>query len=234
MKIIASLIALAAIAAPAAAAERNYPVSDFDRVVVEGPYIVRLSAGRPSAASAVGSQAALDRVTIDVQGQTLRIRRNRNAWGGNNGAQEGPVEIVLGTRLLRSARLIGPGRLELDRAEGLQIDFTVEGSGIMRAAAVRADTLSLGLRGSGRFEIAGIAGTLRAVFEGTGDVAASGLRVQDATVTTNTIGTVELSVARSVTVNANGLGDVRISGAPACTVRGPGGGQVSCGRLDQP
>ena len=83
------LLAIAALAlsAPAAAAERRYPVTDFDRVVVEGPYIVRLTAGPSSSATARGTQAALDRATIDVTGTTLRIRRNRSYWGGTPGAQ---------------------------------------------------------------------------------------------------------------------------------------------------
>ena len=95
-------------AAPAQAAERRYSVTDFDRVVVEGPYIVRLTTGRPSSAVAHGTREALDRVIVDVQGQTLRIRRNRSAWGGNPGAEAGPVTVELATRTLLSARLVGP------------------------------------------------------------------------------------------------------------------------------
>ena len=35
---------------PAAAAERRFAVTDFDRVVVEGPYQVRLATGRTTSA----------------------------------------------------------------------------------------------------------------------------------------------------------------------------------------
>jgi hypothetical protein len=41
---IAVLLAFA-LALPAAAAERRYPITDFDRIVVEGPFIVRLTTG---------------------------------------------------------------------------------------------------------------------------------------------------------------------------------------------
>ena len=92
---------------PAYGAERRFSVTDFDRVVVEGPYIVRLVKGRSSSASAQGTQEALDRASVDVSGRTLRIRRNRNYWGGTPGSQQSPLTIELVTREIRGARLIG-------------------------------------------------------------------------------------------------------------------------------
>jgi len=229
IRIMPASLVLAALAAPAAAADRRYSVSDFDRVVVEGPYAVRLVLGAPSSAVASGTNEGLDRVTVDVQGRTLRIRRNRSAWGGASGADAGPVTVRLATRNLRSARLIGPALLEVDGARGLNVEFTVEGSGRIRAANVAADNLSLGLLGSGGLDIAGTAKALRADFQGTGDVEASRLTAQAATVRTNTAGAVALTVNGPATVNANGLGDVAILGRPACTVTGLGAAQVRCG-----
>ena len=85
-----ALLALAA-AAPAGAAERLYSVTDFDRVQVDGPYQVTLTTGRASGARAEGSAEALERVSIEVQGSTLRVRANRSAWGGYPGERAGPV-----------------------------------------------------------------------------------------------------------------------------------------------
>jgi len=233
IRIILACSALAAFAAPAAAADRRYAVSDFDRVIVEGPYAVRLVVGGPSSAVASGTPQGLDRITVDVQGRTLRIRRNRSAWGGAAGADTGPVTIALATRALRSARLIGPASLDVNGVRGLNVEFTIEGSGRIRAVDVAADNLSLGLLGSGSLEIAGTAKALRADFQGTGNVEGSRLLAQNATVTTNTSGTVALTVNGPASVNANGLGDVAILGRPACTVNGPGSGQVRCPASNQ-
>ncbi len=215
-------------AAPALAGERVYPVADFDRITVEGPYIVHLVTGRPTTARAIGNTAALDRLRIDVSGQTLRIRRDRDHWGGNEGAQEGIPTIELTTRSLRSARLIGPARLDLDRLAGQRVDLAVEGSGELRAS-VAADALSIGLAGSGRIELAGRAGTLTADLQGSGDLVAPGLTARDATITSATSGSVSLGAGRSATVIALGLGTVTIGGRPACTVRGPAADRVACG-----
>ena len=223
-----AIIALAFSAVPAAAADRRYSVSDFDRIVVEGPYIVRLTTGAPTTARASGSQAALERVLIDGSGQTLRIRRNRAYWGGNSGAQEGPLTIELTTRQLRSVRLVGPARVEVDKVEGQRVDLIVEGSGQLRAAEIEADNLSIGMLGSGRMILAGTAESLDANLQGTGDLDASALRADNATVTASTVGSVTLGVNRAVTVNALGLGEVDIVGSPACTIRGPNAAQVRC------
>ncbi len=224
-----ALACLLASAAPAAAAERRYSVTDFDRIVVEGPYIVRLTVGRSTSAVASGSQGALDRVSVDVAGQTLRIRRNRSSWGGNPGAQEGPLTLEVVTRSLRSARLIGPASLDIDRAAGMRVDLIVEGSGRLRAANVAADNLSLGLAGAGRLEIAGTAEVLNADIQGSGDVEASALRAGTATIIVGTTGEVALQVERAATVNAYGVGNVTIAGGADCTIRGPSADLVRCG-----
>ncbi|HEV2815809.1 MAG TPA: DUF2807 domain-containing protein [Allosphingosinicella sp.] len=227
------VLLLLALAAPAAAEERRYAVADFDRVIVEGPYVVHLVTGRASAASAQGRRDALDRVTIDVQGQILRIRRNRSAWGGAPGADPGIVTIELATRSLRSARLIGPARLDLQGARGLNLELSVEGSGNLRAAGVDADRLSLALLGSGRLDLAGVARTISGNFQGTGDVAAADLRAGQATIATTTSGAVALTVNGPATVTANGLGNVRLFGRPVCTISGTAADQVRCGGSDQ-
>lgn len=228
IRIVAALSGLFALVAPAGAAERRYSVTDFERVIVEGPYQVHLVVGPPSSAVVTGTREGIDRVAVDVQGTTLRIRRNRSAWGGAPGADAGPVRVELATRRLRSVRLVGPARAEVEGGEGLNIDLGVEGSGTLKATGIEADNLSLALLGSGRLEIGGVARRLRADFQGTGDVEGSALVSQDATIATNTVGTVSLTVNGPVTVNANGLGDVRILGRPVCTIRGMGASQVVC------
>jgi hypothetical protein len=224
-----ALLGLAALASPATAADRRYSVNDFDRLIVAGPYQVRLVVGGPSSAVASGTREGLDRVTVDVQGRILRIRRNSSAWGGTPGADTGPVVITLATRSLRSARLIGPARLDLAGARGLDLELSVEGSGTIQAASLDIENLALALLGSGRLELAGAARALTGNFQGTGDVDASALAARGATVSTTTSGAVLLNVAGPVTVAANGLGEVTIAGRAICTISGPGADQVRCG-----
>lgn len=229
IRILPALFGLVVLAAPAMAAERTYSVTDFERVLVEGPYVVRLTTGRSTTARASGPQASIDRVTIESQGQTLRIRPNRSAWGANDGAQQGVLEITLTTRVLRSARVIGAGRLDIDGGEGLRVDLSLEGSGRLAATNLAVDNLFLGLLGSGQLEVSGHARTLRADVQGAGDLDAEALTSDDLTVTTTTTGSIAFGIARTARVNANGLGEVVVAGSPACTITGLGAGQVRCG-----
>lgn len=224
-----AFLALAA-AAPAAAAERTYSVTDFDKVEVDGPYRVTLTTGAGSSARAEGSAEALDRLSIDVQGGTLRIRRNRSAWGGYPGdGGSGPVTVALRTRDLLGAAVVGSGTLDIDRAKGLRVLLSVSGSGRLGVGAVEADTLVVGLLGGGRIALAGRAKQLRATVQGSGDVAAAGLTADDARIASDSAGTVTVGVARTARVTATGPGDVEIVGTPTCTVEAKGSGQVLCG-----
>jgi hypothetical protein len=216
-------------AAPAAAAERNYPVGDFDRIQVEGPYEVTLVTGGASAARGIGAEAALEGVTVEVQSGLLRIHPNRSAWGGYPGDKAGPVRIAVSTRDLRLATVIGAGTLRIDRLRGLRADVSLSGSGHIDIARIDADTLNLGAIGSGRIAAAGSAKQVKATIQGSADLAAAGLAADDLVLNVETAGSVAISARRSAKVKSGGSGNVEVGGSPACTVTAIGAGQVRCG-----
>jgi hypothetical protein len=225
----AAMFALAA--SPALADDQRIMVMDFDRVQVEGPYQVTLTVGPTSAAVATGSRAALERVTIEVQGRTLRIRPNRSAWGGGYPGERagGPVTVQASTRELRGASIIGPGSLSIDRAKGLRIDLGVSGSGRLGIANVDADQLVVNLNGSGKIMLGGKARQLRATIGGSGDLDGSAFGADNADLTADTSGAIAFTALRTAKVRANGAGDVAIAGPAACTVTGLAAGIVRCG-----
>ena len=225
-----AFLAFAAAAAPAGAAARRYPVTDFDRVEVDGPYPVTLRTGLTAGARVEGSAEAIERVSVDVQGTMLRVRRNRSAWGGYPGEGTGPVAVTLTTRDLRTATVIGSGSLDVDKVRGLRVDISVSGNGRLSVGAVDSDNLIVGLLGGGRITLAGRTKQLKATVQGSGDLAASGLRADDAQIASDTAGKVAVAVARTARVTATGPGDVEIVGSPTCNVEAKGSGQIICGR----
>ncbi|HEX5184764.1 MAG TPA: head GIN domain-containing protein [Allosphingosinicella sp.] len=230
MSRIAFLLAAALLAAPAAAAERSYPVTDFDSVRVEGPFEVSLATGRSSHVRATGSADALDRVSVEVEGRTLRIRANASAWGGTPGESPGPIRIDVSTQDLARATLLGSGSLVIDKARGLRLDLALGGNGRLTIGAVDEDNLNVDLLGSGRITLGGHAKQMHAAVKGSGDMAGEGLVADDVQLIADTGGTVTLGGARSAHVVATGPGDVTIGGTPACTVDNKGAGRVRCGR----
>jgi hypothetical protein len=229
--LLAAVAALtAAIPATAGAAERRFTVTDFDRVQISGAYRVTLGTGRAASATASGPREALDRVSIEVEGRTLRVRPNRSAWGGYPGEPSGPLTITLTTQDVRTATVDGAGLLDIDSAKAMRLELIVAGSGRLAVARVEADTLLLTQMGAGTIQLGGNAKSLRAEVHGAGSVEAAGLTADDAQIAADTAGTIRLRVTRAAKITATGSGDVEILGTPACTVKAIGAGQVTCGR----
>jgi hypothetical protein len=216
-----------AAAAPAAAADRNFGVSGFDRVRVDGAFKVRLTTGVAPFAIASGSAGALDSVAIDVQGRTLVVRSNRSSWGGYPGEAKGPVEISIGTHDLNAAWLNGAGSLAIDKVRGLSFDLSVQGSGAASIGAVAVDQLKVSIAGIGSASLAGAAPKLTAIVRGVSSLDASALTVKDATIGAQGPATVRATVTNSVKVDALGAAAVDLAGSPACTVKAVGSATVT-------
>src|SRR5690349_15457255 len=111
-----TLIALAGVAGPVGAASRNFGITDFTKVRVSGPYKVVMTTGVPPFAKATGSAAALDRLAVEVRGDTIVVQSNAS-WGGYPDSDPGPVEVTIGTHDLTNASLIGSGSLAIDHVK---------------------------------------------------------------------------------------------------------------------
>ena len=218
-----------ALAGPALAADRRYTVTDFDRIQVEGPFQVTVKTGKAPSARATGSNEAVERVSIEVQGRTLKVRPNRSAWGGYPGRGSGGVAIELTTHGLRGASVTGSGSLAIDKARAMRFDLALSGSGSLSVARVEADSLVVGQVGSGKMSVAGKVKGLKATVQGSGDFDGAGLAVEDAQVQADTSGSVALAASRTSNVVSSGTGDTTIAGKSACTVKALGSGRVRCG-----
>jgi hypothetical protein len=232
-KIMLACMVLAA-GSPATAAERRYTITDFDRVQVDGPFEVTLAIGKSSAASASGSPDELARVSVEVQGRTLRIRPNASAWGGYPGDSPGSASLTIVTRRLLGAGVRGSGSLAIDGAEGMRIDLQLSGNGKLAATRLAADELIVSASGGGKIVIAGAAKKLRASIMGSADFDGKALIVEDGDVVADTAGAVALTIRRTAKIMGRGSGDTIVAGKPACTVSMMGAGRIQCsGTSDQ-
>ena len=225
---ILALLALASLPAVAAAptAKRNYSVTGFDRIRVDGPYQVKLRTNVSPYARASGSTASLDGISVQVQGRTLVVRSSGNGWGGYPGEGRGPVAIEVGTHELASAYVNGAGSLDIDKVRGLSFSVDVNGPGVAQIGQAEIDQLRVGLTGAGTARLAGKAKKLTAVLRGTSSFEAEGLNVTDAVIGAEGPSVVRTSVSNSAKVDASGLASVTMTGAPACTVRAQGSANV--------
>jgi hypothetical protein len=223
----AALGAALAAPAPAFAATRNFSVTDFDKVRVDGPYAVNLVTGRAPFARVEGSNAGLDALIVEVQGRTLVIRPNRNSWGGYPGQALGPVTVNIGTHAVSSVNLNGAGSLAIDRVSGLSFAAAAQGAGALAIANVQSDRLSLALTGAASARVGGKVLSLTASVRGTSLIDASTLVAKDATIAMEGPGEIRAAVSNAATISAYGPGRITLTGNPSCTTKGSASATVT-------
>lgn len=223
-----ALLAMLLLGAPAA--ERGYSVTDFDRVRIDGPYKVTIATGRSPGGRAIGARAAIDGVSIEVQGRTLVVRRNSQTWGGYPGTSAGSVEVRLSTYGLRAATLNGAGSLAIDAIKGQTVDLTVSGSGLLKVGAVTADRLNVTVVGNGRAEVSGKVAIAQLGVRGTGAIDGGALLAKDARIVADGPGDIKAAASATANVVSSGAGTIIVIGSPACTIKASGSGEVVCGK----
>lgn len=229
--ILLGAIALGAIASPADAATRNFGITGFEKVRVEGPYKIVLATGVAPFARATGSPAQLDKLAIEVRGNTLVVHNSLSSWGGFPATDSAPVEIALGTHDLRSVWLNGSGTIAIDRVKGLSFDLSVQGSGGGSIGRVAVDQLNLNLGGTTSATLTGQAAKMTAVVRGNSTLDAAALKVTDAVLGAEGAATIKADVRNAIKIDGSGPATIALTGKPACTLRVSGSVSVSgCGR----
>ncbi|MFP5455667.1 head GIN domain-containing protein [Rhizorhabdus sp.] len=230
MRVQVLLLISAGLGSPALAdtpASRDYPVSAFSRVVVEGPYDVEIRDGARPSASARGPQEQLDRLIMAVEGDALMVKTRNSNWSWGTGRNVTRVAITAPS--LRSVQLSGSGNIALDQAKGPSFSAGVSGSGDLRIDRVEASTLSLRITGSGDLAARGAAQSVTASVTGSGSIAAASLSTGDLVAAVTGSGDIDVGTTRTAKATVTGSGDIRIAGQPSCTQRKTGSGSIRCG-----
>jgi hypothetical protein len=219
--------ALASLTVPADAATRNFGITGFTKIRVDGPYKVTFASGVAPFARATGAGPALDRLTVEVRGDTLVVQANKSGWGGYPGANPGPVEVSVGTHELSNAWVNGAGALLIDRVGGLSFALSVQGSGRAEIASADADQLNVSLVGTASAKLAGRAKKLTALVRGISALDATDLAATDASIGTEGAATIDANVTDEATIDSSGPATIRLTGRPTCPLRTGGSATVS-------
>jgi Putative auto-transporter adhesin, head GIN domain len=222
-----ALPAMLALTAPASAATRNFGITGFTKIRVEGPYKVTLATGVAPFAKASGSATALDRIAFEMHGDTLVVRTDPSAWGGYPGEDPGPVEVVVGTHDLTNADLTGAGSLAIDRVQGLSFALSVQGSGAAEIDDAAADQMQVNLAGTSSAKLKGRALKFTALVRGLSSLDAASLASPDTHITADGSATIDANATDTARVDAWGPATIRLSGRPACTLKVTGSTSVS-------
>ncbi|RYE03607.1 MAG: DUF2807 domain-containing protein [Sphingomonadales bacterium] len=220
-----TLTPLVALLAGAPAEDKNFMVTGFDRVRIEGPFQVELRAGSPGAVAS-GDPRAIAHVAVRVEGSTLIINGGTSGWKLRAVEAPGSARIIVSTPVLRGLAVSGGAMVRVAEMRGARVDLGLTGGGAIEVTAMRADDLGVTLIGDGTITLAGSAVQARLRSYGKGSIEASGLTAGDATLSAQSSGSLSIAVRYTASINATGTGTVTVLGSPRCRVTGPG--PVAC------
>lgn len=217
------------IAVPAGAAERSVAVTSFDRVRVDGPFEVRLTTRATPNATISGDARMLDLVSVRVDGGTLIVRAERGGWGERGRASGTAPVIRVQTRDLKSASVIGGGRLTVaGPVMAERVDLSLTGAGSLSMPGLAAGQLVATLIGTGQMTLGGSARSARLIGNGAGRIAAEALTAGDVAVRTEGTTSVGVTARYTAVANSTGLGPIEILGRPECKGKAQAGGPIRC------
>ena len=211
-------------------AARNFPVGGFERIEVAGPFDVNVTTGAQPSVSARGPGQLLEKMIVEVEGNTLKIRpeRQRN-WFGNGFRWNGPKAVVtVSAPNLSGAAIAGSGNMRVDRVGGRSFTGEIAGSGNLNIGELRVQDLRLEIAGSGEVSAAGQAAQARYEIAGSGDIRAGRVQSEQVRVEIAGSGNVEANARSTARVEIAGSGDVRVTGGARCSVSKAGSGSVVC------
>ena len=209
---------------------RSYQVANFQEIEVAGPYDVEVRTGANPTVSARGSEKLLEHTVVEVKGDKLVIRPERDkGWFHVSWTTHGKAKFAVTVPQLRAATIAGSGDITVDKVRGDRFEGTVAGSGGLDVGQLDVQSLKLAIAGSGAAKAAsGRAHDVGLDIAGSGDIDVRGVQAQDADVSIAGSGNVVTHAAATAKVSIMGSGDVEVTGGAKCSVSKAGSGQVRC------
>lgn len=217
-----ALLALLTLAAAPPGEERRLVFSGFDRLRIDGPFVVTVREGSPGAVI-TGERRALEAAALRVEGSTLVVNGGVLGAGARAAGALPVAQVAVTVPALRALHVNGAARVEIGPMRGDRVDVSLNGAGSVAIGTIEAEALVLTLTGTGQLAIGGgSTGRARVLSYGAGSIEAGGFTAREASVRAESSGSLRLGVRYTAAIAALGAGPVTIEGKPECKVVGPG------------
>ncbi len=163
-------------------------LSSFESIVCDGGYDIQITCGAQQSVAIESDENLLPLIRTEVSGNELHIDTKKNLSPSDG------IKIVISVPRLN--------------------DFTTDGSTKGNIQNISADDFHFTVNGSSHVILSGAADKLRVVINGSGNVKADSLKVQDANINIEGSGDVRCNVLSSLNVHINGSGSVKYLGEP--------------------
>ena len=186
--ILAAVLSLASMSAHADEQVRS--VTPFKGIAVHGPVSLVVEAGKSFSLKVQGDPRFIERVSSEVVDGELRL----DMKDSTRNSLENTDRVVVTLPSLQT--------------------FKGEGAGVMRLTKVRGERLDVNYRGAGRLTIDGEVRELRLRAQGVGEVDTRALLAQEANVSFEGIGSVNIHARDKLNANVRGMGNLTYHGNP--------------------
>ena len=206
-----TMAATALLAAFAAHAERrDYPVADISAVSSSIPLELELIQDEHESLALEDDDGQLAEVEVTMEGGTVRIRSmNRSTHWKKS------VRGVLHTKLIESIHLAGTGSIRSASIRADTLKATLSGSGKIQLRRLDAKEVKVVLSGAGTVDLgSGRVEDLGVTVTGAGDVIAGKVRSDAGKVAISGAGTTTLWAEKTLDARISGVGTVRYYGDP--------------------
>lgn len=190
MKALILAAVLSLVSVTANADEQVRSVSPFKGIAVHGPVSLVVEAGKSYSLRVQGDPRFIERVTSEVVDGELRL----DMKDSTRNSLKSSDRVVVTLPSLQT--------------------FKGEGAGEMRLTNVRGERLDVNYRGAGRLAIDGEVRELRLTAQGVGEVDTKALVAQDANVSFEGIGSVNIYAKDKLNANVRGMGNLTYYGNP--------------------
>ena len=192
------------------------------KVSLSGPDTIEITEGATFAITLEGDADAGAALRFDRDGDSLAIRRDKEAYDGNGKAVV-RITMPAASRLA----IAGSGTIKADTMAN-DATIKVAGSGDITVASLAAEKVDVSIAGSGDVTAAGTAKALSVDIAGNGDVKFGGLTADEVDIGIAGSGDVDLASNGKVKARIAGSGDITVTGTAECTLDNAGSGTLTC------
>jgi hypothetical protein len=173
-------------------------------------------------------QPLIDRLKVDVRGDTLDISLEQDWWEWMNPANwnVGKIRYTLLLRDLEYLNASGVGSIVVPALKTARFEVSQSGAGSIDIRGLDTEELQVSLSGVGSLDVAGRAARQKVDLSGAGSYHARKLESQVAGVKVSGVGSADVSVAEELDARISGTGSIDYHGSPRLTQHVSGVGSV--------
>ncbi len=195
-----------------------------EEITLLGPDTVRVVQGDKLAITVEGNQEAKDRLRFVLKDGKLAIGREGWKIGGSDELATIQVTVPAAKRLV----MAGSGTMHADALRGDTTSVSITGSGNIEVPVVDTQNLKVEVIGSGDLKAGGRAKSLKISLAGSGSADLAGLTADEAKVEIAGSGDARFASDGQVKADIMGSGSVTVKGRAQCKVNAMGSGTLIC------